>query len=308
MSPGQVWTTLRRQFGGPETRVPRSSIPVVAVRPDPLSVPSNAGVRAIWLGHATTLVEVDGVRILTDPIWSDRCSPFQWIGPKRFFSPPLELELAGRIDVVVISHDHFDHLDMATIRRLAATATRFVVPLGIGSHLERWGVEPARLTELDWDQTTEIAGIRIRSLPARHYSGRRPTGVDRTLWSSWAIIGPRHRVYISGDTGYFDQMKDIGAELGPFDLGIIKIGAYGETWPDIHLTPEEAVRAQLAVGARVLLAVHWATFNLAFHDWWEPADRLAAAATTAGVEVAIPRPGELVELGAPLPTAPWWRP
>lgn len=302
MSPGRTWETLRRQFGGREKRVPDGPIPIARMD---VGREAGEGLRAVWIGHASTLVDIDGVRVLTDPIWSERCSPFASLGPRRFHPPPIALEDLGRVDAVVISHDHYDHLDMNTIRALAPKGVVFFVPLGIGAHLERWGVPAPQVRELDWNEHGEVRGVRFQALPARHYSGRGLTTKDETLWASWAIVGPVHRVFFSGDTGIHDTTS-VGRTLGPFDLTLIKIGAYGETWPEIHMTPEEAVQMHEAVRGKLMLPVHWGTFNLAFHDWFEPADRFVRAAN-GRIAYVVPRPGEVVDPAQAAPVEAWWK-
>ena len=298
---------MRHQFFGEEVRVPPKPIPVVNRLAGDYATPPASGLRATWIGHASVLVEIDGRRVLTDPVWSDRCSPVTWAGPKRFHPPPLPLEALPPIDVVLISHDHYDHLDMATVKALAARGAYFAVPLGVGAHLETWGVAGSLIHELDWDESAELGGLTVTAMPARHYSGRNPLRGDQTFWASWAVKSSSHRFFFSGDTGYFDGFKTVAAKQGPFDLTLMKIGACDKTWPDIHMTPEEAVQAHLDLGGRLLLPVHWGTFNLAFHAWNEPAERVVAAARKTGVSLAVPRPGEWVELAGPQPTAPWWR-
>lgn len=293
---------FRRQFFGKEQREPLRPIPVVRTRPAAASA-----LRATWLGWATVLVEIDGRHVLTDPVWSERCSPSTLVGPKRFHAPPIALADLPPIDLVVISHDHYDHLDMPVVRTLAGRGTRFAVPLGIGAHLERWGVPPPQIVELDWNESADVAGLHVTATPSRHYSGRNPRHNNQTLWASWVVKGPRHRFYFSGDTGYFDGFKTIGAQHGPFDLTLIKIGAYDETWESIHMDPEDAVRAHADLRGKVMLPVHWATFNLGFHAWREPPDRALAAARKAGITLVVPRPGQAVDVAGTLPPAEqWW--
>jgi len=307
MLSGSYRDMLRRQFLGKEQRSPLRPVPVVKrTRQDYMTRPAT-GLRATWIGWASVLVELDGRYVLTDPIWSERCSPSTLVGPKRFHPPPIALDELPSIDVVVISHDHYDHLDMPTVRFLGARGTHFAVPLGVGAHLERWGVPADQIHELDWNESVELRGLTITATPARHYSGRRPRHSSETLWASWVVKGPRHRIFFSGDSGYSDQFRTIGATHGPFDLALIKIGASDPTWSDIHMTPEEAVQTNVDLGARVMLPVHWATFNLAFHAWRDPADRALAAARKAGVTIVMPRPGELVETEAGArPVEVWW--
>lgn len=297
---------LHHQFFGTEQRVPNHPIPVSLRSAADYKVFPASGLRATWIGHSTVLLEIDGQRVLTDPIWSDRCSPSTLVGPKRFFPPPLSLADLPPVDVVVISHDHYDHLDMATVKALAARGTRFAVPLGIGSHLDAWGVPRSQISELDWGDRLTVGNLTLVATPAHHYSGRNPFHPNNTLWTSWAIVGPHHRVFFSGDSGYFEGFRRVAAKEGPFDLALIKIGASDPTWQDIHMSPEQAVQVAVDVGAKMMLPVHWATFNLAYHAWNEPADRAVAAAKAANVPLVMPRPGELVEPAHPAPIERWW--
>lgn len=302
MLPGTLGKTLRMQFFGDEVRTPPTAIPVQ--RPA-LAPKAGEGLRAVWAGHSSVILDIDGHRVLTDPIWSERCSPFQSVGPRRFHPPPLPLEKLGHVDAVVISHDHYDHLDMDTIRTLSARGATFFVPLGVGAHLERWGVPAAQRKELDWNERARIGALEIIALPSRHFSGRRGVDAYETLWATWAIVGPSHRVFFSGDTGWFDAFAEIGRTLGPFDLTVIKIGAYGPTWPDIHVNPEQGVAMHLAVRGKLMLPVHWGTFNLAYHDWNEPPERLIRAAA-GRIAFVLPRPGDVVDVRSPQPVTRWW--
>lgn len=307
---GSTWHTLKRWLGGDEQRVPLTPIPIIVRTLSDFSCPPKSGLRATWLGHSTVLVEIDGARILLDPVWARRASPSSLIGPTRFFAPPLALKDLPALDVIMASHDHYDHLDRDVIRALAAsplqTRARFVVPLGVGAHLEQWGVVPERITELDWNESTTVGPLTLTATPARHFSGRGLFNRDHTLWASWSVRGPVHRVFHSGDTGPFGGFSDIGMNYGPFDLTLMKIGAYDDAWPDIHLTPEQAVEANGKLRGRVMLPIHWGTFNLAFHRWNEPADRVVAAAGS-GTVLAVPRPGESIEPATPPQVRSWWR-
>lgn len=294
-------------------RAPAGPIPLHPATAADLARPPATGLRLTWMGHSSVLAEIDGRRILFDPVWGDRCSPFAFVGPRRLHPVPLPLAALGPVDAVVISHDHYDHLDLPTIKALASTDTVFAVPLGVGAHLERWGVPAARLRELDWHESTEIAGVRLTATPARHFCGRGLRNQQHTLWASWVVAGPEHRIYHSGDTGYFDGFRDIGTEHGPFDATMIQIGAYSEHWPDIHMTPDEGMRAHLDLQrgepAGVMLPIHWATFNLAPHPWSEPGEGTVSAAAREGARLALPVPGRPFEpTGADVPDEPWWRP
>jgi L-ascorbate metabolism protein UlaG (beta-lactamase superfamily) len=306
MATGSMLDMARRQFFGKEQREPSGPVPVERRSADDYETPPPSGLRATWIGWASVLVELDGRRILTDPVWSERCSPSTLVGPKRFHPPPIALKDLPPIDAVVISHDHYDHLDMPTVRALAARGTHLVVPLGIGAHLERWDIPAALVHELDWNESFVLNGLTFTSTRARHYSGRNPLHANETLWTSWVVKGPRHRLFFSGDTGYSEAFAAIGREHGPFDLTLIKIGASDPTWSEIHMTPEEAIRTHVNVGGKVMLPVHWATFNLGFHSWSDPVERTVAAATASGVRMYVPRPGELVEPSALPAQAQWW--
>ncbi|MFJ8311608.1 MULTISPECIES: MBL fold metallo-hydrolase [unclassified Streptomyces] len=292
-------------------RAPTGNIPVYPTTLADIAKPPVTGLRLTWMGHSSVLAEIDGRRVLFDPVWGERCSPFPFAGPKRLHPVPVPLASLGPVDVVVISHDHYDHLDLPTIRALAGTGTVFVVPLGVGAHLEHWGVPVDRMHELDWNESVKVNGITLTATPARHFCGRGLRNQQHTLWASWAVTGPEHRIYHSGDTGYFGGFRDIGAEHGPFDATMIQVGAYSEFWPDIHMTPAEGLRAHLDLqgGAPhgVTMPIHWGTFNLALHAWAEPGEWSMDAAAEAGQALATPRPGEPFEPAGALPTDPWWR-
>lgn len=299
-----VMEELKSYFGD-EVREPTFEVPVVRIVPADLERPVAPGLRAWWLGHASVLLEIDGVRILTDPMLSLRASPFQFAGPARLHAAPLALQDLKNIDAVVISHDHFDHLDMDTIQALARGGTQFFVGLGIGAHLERWNVSSAQIHEMDWWEQAQVRGVAIHCTPARHYSGRKSMD-NSTLWASWMLKGPLHSAYFSGDTGYAGHFREVRERLGAPELALIKIGAYGATWLDIHMDPESAVRAHRDLGATTLLPVHWATFNLAYHAWAEPILRSVAAARAQGVQIITPRPGQKFEVGVPFVNEAWY--
>lgn len=271
-----------------------------------LKKPPSSGLRITWLGHSTLYVEIDGAKLLIDPVWGERTSPSRFLGPKRWYAPPIALADLPKPDAVLLSHDHYDHLDEPTIRAISKWDTRFVVPLGVGAHLEYWGVPKAAVSEYDWWERTTVAGLELVCTPARHASGRQVLDQNRTLWAGWAMIGRKHRAYYSGDTGFFPELAEIGAKLGPFDVTMIEIGAYAQPWPDWHIGPEQAVKAHQLLAGRVLLPVHWGLFDLAVHNWTEPGERVVVAAKQAGVKLALPRPGGSIEPSKVRSAKKWW--
>ncbi|MFI1585954.1 MBL fold metallo-hydrolase [Embleya sp. NPDC020630] len=309
-SPGALGKMMRAQRAASGLRRPAGAIPLVTASAADFAPAPTTGLRASWLGHATVFVEIDGVRVLFDPVWSTRCSPSAAFGPARLHAVPVRFADLPGPDVVVVSHDHYDHLDLATIVALARRErVLFVVPLGIGAHLERWGVAEDRITELDWHESAEVAGLAFTATPARHYCNRGARVLGTVLWASWVVAGPRHRVFHSGDSGYFPGFADIGREHGPFDLTMIQAGAYAEAWPEVHLHPEGAVQAHADLGGGLMLPIHWGTFDLAPHAWEEPAERSVAAARAQGTGLVVPRPGALFEpaLVDGAEVEPWWR-
>ncbi|MGF1426281.1 MBL fold metallo-hydrolase [Kitasatospora sp. LaBMicrA B282] len=286
-------------------RTPEGTVPVVRDA-GAKHRPAAEGVAVTWYGHASALVELEGARVLLDPIWSERCSPAAQLGPKRLHPVPVALEELPAVDVVLISHDHYDHLDMHTVKRLLRSQSApFAVPLGIGGHLRRWGVPEHRIIELDWDETCTLGELTVTLTAAHHFSGR-SLARNTTLWGSWVIAGRTRKVFYTGDSGYFEGYAAIGAQHGPFDAALVQIGAYDRYWADIHLTPEDAVLAHRELTGGLLIPVHWCTFNLGLHPWAEPVERLLAEAKAQGVAVAVPRPGERIEVADPPELDRWW--
>ncbi len=298
--PGTIWDFWT---SGKAVRVPTEPVPTVSRTRSDFDSPQD--LRLTWLGHSTTLVEIEGRRFLTDPVFGPTASPGRAFGVARFFAPPLPLAELPDVDAVVLSHDHYDHLDAVTVRQLAGRIPRWIAPLGVGAHLERWGVPAGRITELDWWDEADVGGVRLVCTPSRHFSGR-ALARDRTLWCGWAVVGERHRVYSTGDGAFSPDFAEVGRRLGPFDAALVEVGAYSPAWPDVHMGPEQAVQAHLAAHGGLLVPVHWATFNLSFHGWTEPVERLLVAADAAGVRVAVPRPGESVEPADPPGVVRWW--
>ena len=287
-------------------RVPDGPLPIRDPRPS-WNRPPETGLRVTWLGHSTLLVELDGVRILTDPVWGERVSPVGFAGPKRFHPVPVKLADLPPLDAVIVSHDHYDHLDYPTILELAKSNVPFFTSLGVGAHLESWGIAPERITELDWWESAPIAGGRahVSAAPSQHFSGRAPGMKNTTAWSSFVVRGARHAFFFSGDTGLTTEYESIKQKLGPFDLVALEVGAFHPAWGDIHLGPENALKAFELLGGARFLPVHWGTFNLAMHDWDEPAEVLLRLGQN--VPLLMPELGDVVEPSRSGAPAPWWR-
>ncbi|MET0967118.1 MAG: MBL fold metallo-hydrolase [Nakamurella sp.] len=296
-------------FGSSDTSSPDPALSIAATDTRLLATPPTEGVRITWFGHSSMLVEVDELRVLIDPFWGEQSGPAALFGTEPFYPAPAALGDLGPVDAVLISHDHWDHLDQPTISAMSEwSATTFIVPLGIGADLERWGIPSDRIRELDWWQSTRIGTVELVSTPARHTSGRDPLRLNETLWSGWALLGPQHRVWYSGDSGYFADVAQIGERYGPFDITLIESGQYDQNWPDNHFGPELAVEANALVGGGLLIPVHWGLFNLSPHSWTEPVERVRAEAECRGRDLLVLVPGEPTE-----PTADtlarqhqWW--
>lgn len=292
-------------FNKPPDTVPSAPLPVHRLTRAELDA---APARSLYrLGHSTVLMKLRSGWWLTDPAFSERTSPVQFFGPKRFHEPPIPLAELPPIRGVILSHDHYDHLDRASIKALAERVDVFLAPLGVGDRLVAWGVPRDKVRQLDWWQSVEIDGLRLTAAPAQHFSGRGPADRDRTLWASWVIEDNDLRVFFSGDTGYFDGFAEIGRRHGPFHLTLMETGAYDPNWPYMHLFPEQTVQAHLDLGGHWLLPIHNGTFDLAMHPWYEPFERVLALGDERGVPIATPRMGERLDMNAPHAGERWWR-
>jgi L-ascorbate metabolism protein UlaG (beta-lactamase superfamily) len=257
-------------------------------------------------GHSTLLMKLGGEFWLTDPVFSERASPVQWAGPKRFHAPPISIEDLPLIKGVILSHDHFDHLDRVAIVKLAPKVETFLTPLGVGDRLIEWGVNPGKVRQLDWWQSTSVQGVKFAAVPAQHFSGRGLGDGNKTLWASWVIHSGDLKLFFSGDTGYHAGFKLIGEQYGPFDLTMLETGAYDPGWPDVHMQPEETLQAHIDLKGRWLLPVHNGTFDLALHAWHEPFDRIHALAQSNGIALSTPAMGERLSLRHPTKGRRWW--
>ena len=282
------------------------------------ATPPASGLRVTWFGHSASLIEIDGLRVLIDPVWEQRASPFRFMGPKRFFQPTMALEALPKVDVVLISHDHYDHLGAQTVRRLArlqATAgARWVTSLGVGKRLRGFGVAAEQITELDWTESATLAGLKITAWPSQHFSGRGVLDRFTTLWGSYVIEGPEHRVYYGADSGWWEGFAEIAAQYDGFDLTMLEVGAFHPLWSSIHLGPDNAVKAFQAMAAcapagraGLLMPIHWGLFNLALHGWKQPVERIIELAEDKGFGLWLPEPGQPSDVvrGVDLRSG-WW--
>jgi len=295
-------------FLGSEERVPRKAVPVERIDPATLVPSTGEALRIWWLGHSTVLLDVDGALVLTDPVFARRVGPVSGIGPRRFNDrQPITAEELPPLDAVVISHDHYDHLEHAAIRALSDKVRAFFVPLGVGAHLERWGVPVERIVELDWWEQASHGDLTLTLIPTRHFSGRRGIDSYKTLWGAWTVRGPGHNVFFCGDSGYWSGFAEIGERFGPFDLTLMECGAYNEGWASVHMMPEETAQAHRDLRGDLLMPIHWGKFNLSLHGWTEPVERLLAAAGEPAIRVATPRIGQGFDTAGTTPRARWWR-
>lgn len=291
--------------GNPKGK-PHEPLPVATV--DPLWIQANQQAHIIWFGHSALWVTIDGLKLLIDPMLGNSPSPFAFVSGKRFARPPIEIDELPTIDAILLSHDHYDHLDYSSIMKLKEKVKHFFVPLGLGAHLEKWGISEKRITEMDWWEEVSYEGITLVNTPARHFTGRKPMTKEATLWCSWVIKGEGMNIFFSGDSGYGPHFKDIGEKYGPFDMTLMECGQYDERWAGVHMFPEQTIQAQLDLKGKLMIPIHWGTFTLAFHDWTEPVERAIKAAQQNDVAIATPRIGEIVWMGSSdYPISTWWR-
>jgi L-ascorbate metabolism protein UlaG (beta-lactamase superfamily) len=295
-------------FGG-RARAPHAALPVESPLAAWATPVSSSGLRVTWLGHSTLLLELDGMRVLTDPVFGERASPVSFAGAKRFHPAPVSIAELPPLDAVLLSHDHYDHLCASSMRELAKLGVPIVTSLGVGARLEALGFAPERVSELDWWETHVLPGgdLAFSATPAQHFSGRSLTDRNRTLWSSWVITTAKRRIFFSGDTGLTQELGLVRERFGPPDLTLLEIGAWNAAWGDIHLGPEGALAAFELLGGGTLLPVHWGTFDLALHAWDEPAETLLGLAAQRGVRVLTPRLGRPFEPAHVERPDPWWR-
>ena len=304
----KTWAAAKEVFyNKSEQSVPKVAPPIQQLSTDAFKLTDKEEMSFARLGHSTLLIQLSGKYFLTDPVFSERVSPLQWIGPKRFHPVPMDIDSIEEIEAVIISHNHYDHLDEGSIKQLKDRVNNFVVPLGIGDKLIAWGVDENKITQLDWWENIKLNDVELVSTPAQHFSGRGITDTDKTLWSSWVIRNQQHSLYFSGDTGYFPGFKDIGEKYGPFDYAFMECGAYNELWRDIHMMPEDSLQAFKDVKGKVMVPIHNGTFDLSTHAWFDPMEKITKLAQENNVTLLLPQIGQLVNQDITALSSSWWK-
>ena len=307
MSGGDAWKATKGMLSPKADSKPSKNVEVESI--DSLNIVSYKGkTRLVWFGHSTFLVQINNKSILIDPMFGDVPAPHPWLGVKRFSKKlPISIEKLPEIDAVLISHDHYDHLDYGSIKKLKDKVKAFYVPLGVGVHLEAWGVEKERIYELDWWEEAHLEDLTFRATPAQHFSGRSFTDRAKTLWCSWILESSTEKIFFSGDSGYADHFKSIGAKYGPFDFAMLECGQYNKLWPVVHMFPEETAQAGADLQAKTIMPIHWGAFKLAHHSWTDPVERVTKKANELGIHIITPAIGEQIELDSLGKTGSnWW--
>lgn len=307
MSAIDYFSMLKESFSGAKDRNPKGQIPVSKIDWNKIK---NKEDSLTWFGHSAYLLCIDKKKILIDPMLGPVASPVSFVGSKRYSEDMLHLiDEMPPIDAVFITHDHYDHLDYPSIKKLKNKVNHFFVPLGVSAHLINWGVNKEKITELNWWDETEFKGLTVAFTPSKHFSGRGPLNRNSTLWGGWVIVGEKTRFYTSGDGGYDTHFKEIGKKYGPFDLTLIEGGQYDRRWSWVHMTPEQSVQAHIDVNGKIMMLIHWGAFTLAYHGWTEPIERALKASEKSGVNMIAPKIGETVPLNGELsiPISTWWK-
>lgn len=300
------WQSIIKFIKGGKNREPDAVIETISFTANSAN---NDEVAVTWFGHSTVLLQIAGKNILIDPVFSNHASPFLFMGPKAFqYTHTYSVNDLPNIDAVIITHDHYDHLDFETILKLKDRTIPFYVPLGLGAHLERWGIPANYITEGEWwDEFEFNQDIIFACVPMRHFSGRGISDRNKTLWAGWVIKSAAHAIIHTGDSGYGDHFKQIGEKYGPFDITMVECGQYNEGWPYIHMTPEETVQAHIDLDGKLLLPIHWGRFNLSLHSWTDPIERASVTSNQKNIDLITPVPGQVVSLNNPLAYYEWWK-
>jgi L-ascorbate metabolism protein UlaG (beta-lactamase superfamily) len=308
MSFSKLVTVLRDYIGGIPNQTPENPLPVLSVDSMTIASKNDSLVRVTWFGHSAFLVEVNGKNILLDPMFGEAVGPHPWLGTKRFSNGiPIEIADLPQIDFVLFSHDHYDHLDYDSVIRLKEKVRQFYVPLGVGSHLEAWGVKTNKIREFNWWDEIIFDEIQFVCAPARHFSGRGILDRNTTMWASWVIKTKKSAIYFSGDSGYGPHFKEIGEKYGPFDFAMLECGQYDQRWESIHMMPEQTAQAALDLKANHMMPIHWGSFVLALHSWKDPVERVTQKAREFNVSVVTPKIGEQFLLNEPIiENNRWW--
>ncbi|WP_345830712.1 MBL fold metallo-hydrolase (plasmid) [Pantoea sp. BRR-3P] len=291
-------------FNKPKNTVPEHALPLIPLSAQQLLLAPDK--RVYRLGHSSLLFKIQGKFWLTDPVFTLRASPFRRLGPKRFQPAPISLDALPPIEGIILSHDHYDHLDYHSIMQLKDRVRYFLTPLGVGDLITSWGVAPEKITQLDWWESTDIGGIQFVATPSQHFSGRGLFDGNKRLWCSWSIISDEFRLFFGGDSGYFDGFKQIGHKFGPFDMAFLENGAYDRRWADIHMLPQDTIKAFKDLNAKWLFPIHNATFDLAFHHWNDPLNQIVALAKEHQIKLCMPQIGQGVQFLQPQEEASWW--
>lgn len=260
----------------------------------------------VWLGHSSFLINFSGKIILYDPVFSSSVSPIYFLG-KRFQPTPISLEELPPIDYIILSHDHYDHLDIDSITHFQDSNTVFFTPLGVGSHLRSWGIEENRITELDWWESAKVGELEFILTPAKHFSGRVGFDKNKTLWGSWIMKGSNQKYFFSGDSGYGDHFKQIGSKYGPFDLTFMENGQYNPMWTAVHMLPSHTVKAQRDLKSKRMVPMHWGMFTLSTHTWFDPVQSLGREAKKFNLELIVPKLGEIISVSPSINIENWWQ-
>jgi L-ascorbate metabolism protein UlaG (beta-lactamase superfamily) len=302
------WRMIKTMAKKARKRRPSGDIPVDKIDSTEIVNHTADTARLTWFGHSAFLLELDGKKILIDPMFGESPSPHPWVGGTRYSKElPIEIEKLPYIDAIILSHDHYDHLDYGSIQKLKSKVGAYYTPLGVGNHLRSWGIDADKVHELNWWDEIKFENIELVCTPARHFSGRGLLDRSTTLWASWVIKGSTKNIFFSGDSGYDDHFKEIGEKYGPFDISLMECGQYNEDWKVIHMMPEQTVQAAIDLKSNLMMPIHWGAFTLAFHDWTDPAERVTKAAAALNMPISTPKIGEVIIVGDSLyPEERWW--